>query len=191
MVAGVIRRDTTTRRLITETADVQLPAGVGNELRLEVRKAACRLEVWRGEERLKVYPVAFGSSPVGPKLRQGDERTPEGTYLLVPHHPSPSFGGSFYVCYPNEADVERGLADGLIDHEAASRIIAALDRGEIPPYDTSLGGQILIHATRSRMVPALTAANWTLGCIAMENNDLVELLAAFSSEDRPLVTIHR
>jgi murein L,D-transpeptidase YafK len=31
---------------------------------------------------LKTYKIALGRDPYGPKVRQGDHRTPEGIYLL-------------------------------------------------------------------------------------------------------------
>jgi murein L,D-transpeptidase YafK len=188
-VAGVIVRDRETARLITETAAVTLPQGVGPELRLVVRKSRYRLEVWRGEDRLKVYPVALGGEPVGAKQQVGDHRTPEGSYLLRPHHPSPGFGGCFYVCYPSRDDARRGLESGIIDQAAANRINLAFDLDRLPPHQTRLGGLILIHGTRNRTQQGLTMLNWTDGCIALENDDVLELLTAFTSSDRPYVEI--
>src|SRR3954470_23434517 len=31
---------------------------------------------------IKSYKVALGADPVGPKMEQGDHKTPEGTYIL-------------------------------------------------------------------------------------------------------------
>ncbi len=64
-----------------------------------------------------------------------------------------------------------------------------MQRGDKPPHQTPLGGLILIHGTKKRWIPGLTRTNWTDGCIAMENDDLQELLAAFDSHDRPIVRI--
>lgn len=185
IAAGLIIRDKETLRLITETSASSLPSGVGGSLKLIVRKARYRLEVWQADRLLKVYPIALGGAPSGPKRQQGDQRTPEGTYQLIPHHPSPSFGGCFYVMYPGAADADLALEKGIITPTDHDHILEALARGAIPPHDTALGGLILIHGTRRRWVPGLTTTNWTLGCIAMENDDLVELLTAFSNEDRP------
>jgi murein L,D-transpeptidase YafK len=186
---GLVVRDQETRRLIAETAAIELPQGAGAELRLVVRKACYRLEVWRGDNQLKVYPVALGGEPVGAKQQVGDHRTPEGTYLLRPHHPSPGFGGCFYVCYPSRDDARRGLRSGIIDQATANRIELAFDQDRLPPHQTRLGGLILIHGTRNRQQQGLTFYNWTDGCVALENDDVLELLTAFSSSDRPKVEI--
>jgi murein L,D-transpeptidase YafK len=187
LVAGAIVRDEETLRAVEATRGVELKADPG--LELEVTKSRYRLDVRRGSQLLKVFPVALGGRPERPKTRTTDGRTPEGRYRLIPHHPSPGFGPSFYIGYPNEDDARRGLAEGRITESVLRRISAALGRGDRPPEDTPLGGLILLHGTRQRSTPALTATNWTSGCIAMENADVEELLAVFSPRDRPLLTI--
>lgn len=187
LVAGVIVRDEETRRAIDATRAVRLPKDP--RLQMEVTKSRYRLDVTRGGEPVKVFPVALGGRPEGPKTRTGDGRTPEGRYVLIPHHPSPGFGPCFYIGYPNQDDAQRALAEGRIGGPVLRRITAALGRGARPPEDTPLGGLILLHGTRQRLVPALTETNWTTGCIALENPDVDELLGVFSPRDRPVLTI--
>ena len=190
-VAGLIVRDDATRVDIAATADAELPEhdALAGPLSLVITKSRYRLDVLSGETRIKTYPIALGGSPLGAKQMQGDSRTPEGEYLLFPHHPSPSFGGSFYVAYPNEIDALQGFAAGRVDERRRDRILDALRKREKPPYQTPLGGLILIHGTKSRWVPGLTRTNWTDGCIAMENDDIQELLGAFDADDRPVVRV--
>jgi murein L,D-transpeptidase YafK len=187
LVAGVIVRDAETRDAIDATKDAKPQKG--DPLELEVTKSRYRMDVTSGGKRVKVYPVAMGGRPEHPKTRDSDGRTPEGRYVLIPHHPSPGFGPCFYICYPNGTDARRGLAEKRIGNPVLERIDAALRRGQRPPHDTPLGGLILLHGTKLRSLPALTETNWTTGCIAMENADVEELLRAFSPNDRPLLTI--
>jgi hypothetical protein len=191
VIGGFIHRDERTLAAIRDTASVTLPAESGAALSMKVKKSRYCLELWHGAKLLKVYQVALGGSPQGPKQRQGDGRTPEGRYLLIPHHPSPSFGPCFYICYPNHDDVRKGLAAGMIDVATARRLEASLDRGRRPDHQTALGGLILLHGTRNRSLPGLTLRNWTLGCIAMENPDIEELLAVFKASDRPFIEVFR
>jgi len=149
LVGGVIVRDSATKQAIRDTADVALPANGGDSLDLIVTKSRYRLDIFREGKLLKTYPVALGDAPEGPKQTAGDARTPEGRYALVPHHPSPSFGGCFYVCYPNRDDADRGLAAGSIDRAQHTRIADSLTGGSRPPHDTALGGLILLHGTRT------------------------------------------
>lgn len=184
-----IERDPATRALIRATAGVPLPSDHGAHLRMVVRKARYRLDLFEGEALIKTFPIALGARPWGAKQNRDDARTPEGEYLLMPYHDSPNFGTCFYVCYPGARDAQRGYFAGLIDrHGWRDILLAAADRA-LPPWNTDLGGLILIHGTRERELTGLTNRNWTRGCIAMENADLLELLGAFSREDRPLVRI--
>lgn len=189
IVAGVILRDDATVATIDATHAIRLPRFRDGGWRLVVTKSRYRLDVMAGDRLLKSFPVALGNEPVGAKEREGDGRTPEGSYRLLPHHPSPAFGRCFYVGYPNEADLARGLATGLVDGATARRNRARLARGNRPEPSTGLGGLILLHAMKNRSVPGLTRTNWTLGCIAMEGPDLEELLAICRPSDRPILEI--
>jgi hypothetical protein len=188
VLAGWIFRDAETVDLIAETREVALEPARRGAYRLVLAKSRYRLEVREGGRTVKVFPVALGPSPAGAKRRQGDGRTPEGRYLLTPHHPSPSFGSCFYVHYPAPHDVERALAAGRIGSGVAARIRAAAADGRLPPHDTPLGGLILLHATKTSW-PGLTRRNWTEGCVALEKAHLAELLAVYRPEDRPTLEI--
>ena len=48
-----------------------------------VLKSYRQLLLMKGDHVLKTYIVQLGGDPVGPKVRQGDNRTPEGQYLLT------------------------------------------------------------------------------------------------------------
>jgi len=189
LTGGIIRRDRETREAIERTAAVAIQPGSGESLQLTVTKSRYRLDVHRDGEPVKTYPVALGGCPEGHKTREGDERTPEGTYLLIPHHPSPSFGSCFYICYPNKKDAQKAWSEGRIDDFTRQNIENCLENSQKPPHNTPLGGLILLHGIKQRWVPGLTTNNWTLGCIAMENDHLLELLAAWSPDDRTTIRI--
>src|SRR3974390_1024778 len=53
---------------------------------------------------IKSYKVALGGNPVGPKTRQGDHRTPEGTYVLDSRNVHSQFYESIHISYPNARD---------------------------------------------------------------------------------------
>src|SRR5215470_9731709 len=56
---------------------------------------------------LKIYKVALGHEPRGPKQRQGDNRTPEGEYTIDLRNPQSQFHLALHISYPNQADRER------------------------------------------------------------------------------------
>ena len=50
---------------------------------------------------LKSHRIALGGDPVGPKTRQGDHRTPEGSYALDSRNPNSHSYKAFHLSYPS------------------------------------------------------------------------------------------
>ena len=124
-----------------------------------IEKAARRLTLWEGDRLLLSAPIALGFSPVGPKERTGDGKTPEGRYTICLKKIG-KFGPSLGISYPNEADAARMQADP----ELIQCIRERLSKGERPPWGSFLGGEIYIHGGG-------TAKDWTAGCVALEAGD--------------------
>jgi murein L,D-transpeptidase YafK len=56
---------------------------------------------------LKTYQVALGGDPVGPKVKAGDKKTPEGEYVIDSKNAHSRFHLALHISYPNTADRER------------------------------------------------------------------------------------
>jgi len=138
------------------------------DARIEVFKRKRQLVLYSGSRVVKTYRIGLGFSPEGPKIRQGDGRTPEGDYYVCSKNPKSQFFLSLGLSYPNENDASRGLKDGLINKAQYQEIMAALRRGGVPLWNTALGGEIFIHGAGS-------STDWTWGCVALENQDIQEL----------------
>lgn len=143
---------------------------------LVVEKAARRLMLYRRGELALCERVALGFAPTGHKQRQGDGRTPEGWYRTS-DKPWSSFHNAIAIHYPNGADARAGLAAGTISRRQHDAIVAADRAGKLPPQSTGLGGAVLIHGGGS-------SSDWTLGCVALEDEDLVDLRAALAGRMR-------
>jgi murein L,D-transpeptidase YafK len=120
-----------------------------------VAKGQRRLYLLRENQVIAEYPVRLGLNPYGPKQREGDFRTPEGSYRLVRRNPRSDFFLSIQVSYPSEQDLRR-----------------ARENGARP------GGLIMIHGEPN--VPRKPADyyarnDWTDGCIAVSNADMVDI----------------
>lgn len=131
------------------------PSLVFDSLLLE--KSRRRLTAFSRGKPVRVYLVALGEVPVGPKEYQGDKKTPEGKYIIDDKNPNSAYYKNLGVSYPSQADRERA---------------AKLRK--------SPGGDIKIHGLAPQF-SALGAAHrltdWTYGCIAVTNPEMEELFA--------------
>lgn len=124
---------------------------------VRVVKAARRLELLRGDEVIRSYEVSLGAAPEGHKLREGDERTPEGRYVIDWRNDSSIAHLSLHISYPNAEDTARAAAEGV-----------------------SPGGNIMIHGILNGwgMLGGLHRVwDWTNGCIAVTNAEMREIWA--------------
>ena len=120
-----------------------------------VNKSESRLSVLRDGKVIKSYLIAMGDVPSGHKLTEGDQRTPQGRYVLDYKKSDSAFYKSIHISYPNEEDKLRADALGV-----------------------SAGGMIMIHGENPRSpLPPEEAQkyNWTNGCIAVTNKEMDEL----------------
>ena len=122
---------------------------------VEVFKTARRLELKRDGQVLREYRVALGFAPLGHKEREGDGRTPEGSYTIDSRNSRSSFHLSLRVSYPDEKD--RAYATGL---------------------GLSPGGDIYIHGQPNglrKLWNGHPTRDWTSGCIALADAEMREV----------------
>jgi murein L,D-transpeptidase YafK len=146
--------------------------------RVLVKKGERKLYLYileNGKERLaKTYQIALGNKPTGPKHKQGDGATPEGDYYVTHKNGRSKFYLSLGVSYPNIADADKGLKEGLITQAQHQAIVSAVRAGTKPPQNTRLGGDIFIHGGGNGKLFG-SIQDWTLGCVALENEEIKEL----------------
>jgi murein L,D-transpeptidase YafK len=119
--------------------------------------------------------VAFGAAGVKEKRRAGDDVTPRGLYTVGWIRRQSKFTHFIGLTYPSVADAERGYKAGVIDSRTLNRIKSAFERQQIPPQDTALGGFIGIHGLGKGSPSIHQIANWTAGCVAVDNQQIREL----------------
>jgi murein L,D-transpeptidase YafK len=96
----------------------------GSPVFVRILKEPNELEVWLKKEDLfehfKTYNICtYGSAGLGPKVREGDGKAPEGFYTVTPYKMNPlsSFHLSFNLGYPNEYDrVHKRTGSALMVH---------------------------------------------------------------------------
>lgn len=141
-----------------------------DELLVVIAKGKRQLTVFRGDTEIRSFPVVLGSRTDGDKVRQGDGRTPVGTFYVCEKNEKSKYYLFVGLSYPNAEDAERGLRDGLITREEHDQIVQANAEHRKPPWYTKLGGEIGLHGGG-------TAWDWTRGCVGLDNGDMRELYA--------------
>ena len=93
------------------------------------------------------FKINLGRNPVGDKIAEGDNRTPEGVYHLDNRWDrDDKYYKSFWISYPNKVD------------------IAEASMSNVNP-----GVGVMIHGTPAQRI---NSKDWTNGCIALSNNDM-------------------
>ena len=126
--------------------------------RVLVEKSNRLLLLYKRSNLIGSYHIALGGHPTGHKQRDGDERTPEGNYLLGAKNPAGRYYKTINISYPNGYDMT-----------------LAQDRGVAP------GGDVMIHGQRKAfqyLSPVTQRLNWTDGSIALSNRDMDAVWAA-------------
>lgn len=126
-----------------------------------VDKSDYELQVYDDEGWYATYPVVFGNKDLGDKMKEGDKKTPEGTFRIISKKPHQKWHKMLMLDYPTKeswAKFKDRKAKGLI------------------PASAKIGGGIAIHGTwpnDNLVVDDYT--NWTQGCVSLKNEDLDEL----------------
>lgn len=136
--------------------------------RLVVKKKDRKLEVYDGEKSVKTYKIGLGFAPVGDKEIEGDGKTPEGEFYIFTKNDKSKFYLSIGVSYPSIEDAKRGLEQKIITKKEHDSIVKAIEEKRMPLQNTKLGGEIYVHGSGA-------ATDWTLGCIALANDEMKEL----------------
>ena len=120
-----------------------------------IEKIERRLTLLSKGEVIKTYKIALGGNPVGPKERQGDNKTPEGTYIIDSRNRDSGYHLSLHISYPNEKDKMRAKELGV-----------------------SPGGDIMIHGIKNGLSwvgVSHAEVDWTKGCIAVTDEEMEEI----------------
>ena len=130
-----------------------------------IEKAARKLHLFQDGEIFRTFKIALGMMPVGDKKKEGDFKTPEGSYILDSRNQNSDYFLAIRVSYPNSED-----------------------RREAARLGVNPGGAIMIHGqpndpTRSEAY--YRTQDWTNGCIAVTNSDMIDIWL-MTAENTPI-----
>lgn len=120
-----------------------------------VHKSEREMMLMHHGQVIKRYQIALGGDPVGHKRQEGDQKTPEGSYVLDYKKEDSSFFKAIHISYPNAADTAQAQRRGV-----------------------SPGGLIMIHGQKNGFgwLGGITQNwDWTDGCIAVTNAEMQEI----------------
>src|SRR5690554_2826215 len=118
-----------------------------------VNKSERYLKLFSDGEEIAHFPIQLGKQPIGHKLYEGDNRTPEGVYYIDWRNPESHYFRSLRISYPNSEDRAQAEAAGL-----------------------DPGGMIMIHGMPNNVDYRLEVQDqkdWTNGCIALSDGDML------------------
>ena len=118
------------------------------------KKDRVMLLMKNGKE-FKRYKIVLGGNPIGHKQQEGDQRTPEGNYVLDYKKSDSSFYKAIHVSYPHIEDKKRAKQLGV-----------------------NPGGFIMIHGQKNGfgwLSGLAQQFDWTDGCIAVKNSEMDEI----------------
>ena len=122
---------------------------------IEVYKSRRLLELTHTGTVIKQYVVSLGRHPVGTKTKEGDGKTPEGSYTIDYHKVDSSFHFALHISYPSPQEKALAAKSGV-----------------------NPGGLIMVHGIRNGLgfLGRLhRLVDWTNGCIAITNSEIEEI----------------
>lgn len=134
-----------------------LPIGTQID-KLVVYKSKRQLLAYSNGQLVKTYKISLGRQPIGDKEFEGDKKTPEGLYFINDKNPNSGYHKNLGISYPNKDDIEHAKRLGM-----------------------PTGGDIKIHGLRNKtgfIGKFHRWFDWTLGCIALTNEEIDELYKA-------------
>ena len=148
-----------TKRAKTKAAS---PSG-RNPYYIIVDKSDYELKVYDDEGWYATYPIVFGSKDLSDKMREGDRRTPTGTFKIIIKKIHKQWGPELLLDYPTE--------------ESVRRFKERKEKGLIPA-NARIGDGIAIHATRKEEEWTVdNFYNWTDGCVSVKYSEMKDLFS--------------
>lgn len=146
--------------LVVLSALLSIPAsssslGSSQADRIVIVKSTHTMTIYNHARILGEYKVALGRGGIGPKVQQGDHKTPEGQYAVDSRNAHSAFHLALHLSYPNAQDRDRAARSNL-----------------------NPGGSIEIHGLPSHFAWLGWLANsvdWTDGCIAVTDKEIEEI----------------
>ena len=136
---------------------------VENPYYIIIDKSDYELKVYDEDGWFATYPVVFGGKDLSDKMKEGDKKTPDGSFKIILKKIHPKWGPELLLDYPNDVSYQRfneRKKKGLISKNAR------------------IGDGIAIHATRPEEEWTIdNFYNWTDGCVSVKYTEMKDLFS--------------
>lgn len=134
-----------------------------NPYYIVIDKSDYELKVYDEDGWFATYPVVFGGKDLGDKMKEGDRKTPNGSFKIILKKINPKWGPELLLDYPTPASFQR-----FKDRKQKGLI----------PKGARIGDGIAIHATRPEEEWTIdNFYNWTDGCISVKYTEMKDLFS--------------
>jgi murein L,D-transpeptidase YafK len=126
--------------------------------KLVVYKSKRQMLAYSNGQLVKTYTISLGRQPIGDKEFEGDKKTPEGLYFINDKNSNSGYHKNLGISYPDKDDFENAKRLGK-----------------------PTGGDVKIHGLRNKtsfISKFHRWFDWTLGCIAVTDEEIDELYNA-------------
>lgn len=148
---------------VAKKAKVITPITEESPYYIIIDKSDYELKVYDEEGWYATYPIVFGSKDLGDKMREGDKKTPNGSFKIILKKIHEKWGPELLLDYPTDESVQRfneRKKKGLI------------------PKTAKIGNGIAIHATRPEEEWTIdNFYNWTDGCVSVKYTEMKDLFS--------------
>jgi murein L,D-transpeptidase YafK len=151
-----------------------------------VYKYKRRLVLTSGNHTMFSCEIGLGPAPTGPKMAEGDGKTPQGRYAVCTRNAQSKYTLFLGLNYPSPEDASHTFEKGMITLAQFEAIRRAHLNCLRPPWDTPLGGQIGIHGGGVEINGILT--DNTAGCIALRDED-IKTLWTYAAIGTPVIIL--
>ena len=157
------KRLSTKKIASAKTVRPSIKDSIENAYYIIVDKSDYELKVYDEDGWYATYPIVFGSKDLRDKMREGDKRTPDGSFKVIIKKIHPQWGPELLLDYPNDISYQKfneRKSKGLI------------------PRNARIGNGIAIHATRPEEEWTIdNYYNWTDGCVSVKYTEMKDLFS--------------
>ena len=136
---------------------LNLAATAQTAYKINIYKSKYLLEVLQNNVKIYAFNVVFGN-PIGDKFKEGDRKTPIGTFKIKAKYPHKGWKYFLWIDYPTK--------------ESWTRFNTRKANGQLKKNDR-IGGSIGIHGVPPNCDYLIAErSNWTLGCISLSRKNI-------------------